>query len=156
VKGRYRGIKVLQRGVSPRIVWAAVVGSKGTTRVRGATLKAQLGLFDTWASFNRFTGKVKPTPVTAPPISPGGGTPGTSVGVAHPARMPRMGALLYGSIAPAPSKRDAVLQLELADGKWRTVRHFKLRKGGVYRLKVSLPGTYRVVAGPFQGPPLSF
>jgi SpoIID/LytB domain protein len=156
VKGRYRGIKVLQRGVSPRIVWAAVVGSKGTTRVRGATLKAQLGLFDTWASFNRFTGKVKPTPVTAPPISPGGGTPGTSVGVAHPARQPRMGALLYGSIAPAPSKRDAVLQFAMADGSWRTVRHFKLRKGGVYRLKVSLPGTYRVVAGPLKGPSLSF
>ena len=157
VKGRYRGIKVLQRGVSPRIVWAAVVGSKGTTRVRGATLEAKLGLFDTWASFNRFTGKVKPTPVTAPPISPGGGTPGTSTGVAHPAREPRMGALLYGSIAPAPapSKRKAVLQLEMADGHWRTVRRFNLRAGGVYRLKVSMPGNYRVLAGPLIGPTLS-
>jgi stage II sporulation protein D len=155
VKGRYRGIKVLQRGASPRIVWAAVVGTKGTTRVRGATLRAKLGLFDTWASFNRFSGKVKSTPVTAPPISPGGGTPGTSTGVARPARMPRMGALLYGSISPAPSKRAAVLQLAMADGKWRTVRRFHLRDGGVYRLKVSLPGTYRVVAGPLVGPSLS-
>jgi stage II sporulation protein D len=155
VKGRYKGIKVLQRGVSPRIVWAAVVGTRGTTRVRGATLEAKLGLFDTWASFNRFTGKVKPTPVTAPPISPGGGTPGTSVGFAHPAREPRMGALLYGSIAPAPSKRKAVLQLQMADGHWRTVRRFNLRNKGVYRLKVSLPGNYRVVAGPLVGPSLS-
>jgi stage II sporulation protein D len=155
VQGRYRGIKVLQRGASPRIVWAAVVGTKGTTRVRGATLRAKLGLFDTWASFNRFSGKVKSTPVTAPPISPGGGTPGTSTGFAHPARVPRMGALLYGSISPAPSKRAAVLQLQRADGTWRTVRHFQLRKGGVYRLKVSLPGTYRVVAGPLIGPSLS-
>jgi stage II sporulation protein D len=155
VKGRYKGIKVLQRGVSPRIVWAAVVGTKGTTRVRGATLEAKLGLFDTWASFNRFTGKVKPTPVTAPPISPGGGTPGTSTGVARPARAPKMGALLYGSIAPAPAKRKAVLQLQMASGEWRTVRRFQLRSGGVYRLKVSLPGTYRVVAGPLVGPSLS-
>jgi stage II sporulation protein D len=155
VQGRYRGIKVLQRGRSPRIVWAAIVGTKGTTRVRGATLRTKLGLFDTWASFNKFTGKVKTTPVTAPPISPGGGTPGTSTGVARPARLPRMGALLYGSISPAPSKRNAVLQLARADGTWRTVRHFHLRKGGVYRLKVSLPGTYRVVAGPLVGPSLT-
>jgi stage II sporulation protein D len=155
VQGRYRGIKVLQRGRSPRIVWAAIVGTKGTTRVRGATLRTKLGLFDTWASFNKFTGKVKTTPVTAPPISPGGGTPGTSTGVARPARLPRMGALLYGSISPAPSKRNAVLQLARADGTWRTVRHFHLRKGGAYRLKVSLPGTYRVVAGPLVGPSLT-
>ena len=68
-----------------------------------------------------------------------------------------MGALLYGSIAPAPapSKRKAVLQLEMADGHWRTVRRFNLRAGGVYRLKVSMPGNYRVLAGPLIGPTLS-
>ena len=66
-----------------------------------------------------------------------------------------MGALLYGSIAPAPSKRKAVLQLQMADGHWRTVRRFNLRNKGVYRLKVSLPGNYRVVAGPLVGPSLS-
>ena len=52
VKGRFRGIRVVKRGTSPRIVWADVIGSRGRTRVRGATLKDRLGLLDTWASFS--------------------------------------------------------------------------------------------------------
>jgi stage II sporulation protein D len=154
VQGKLRGIKVLQRGVSPRIVWAAVVGTRGTTRVRGATLRAKLGLFDTWASFNRFSGKVKTTPVSAPPISPGGGTPGTTASFFHPPLPPRVASLLYGSISPAPSKRTAALQMARADGSWRTVRHLRLRANGTYRIHVSRAGTYRVVAGPLVGPSL--
>src|SRR5262249_42250278 len=83
VKGKLRGIKVLKHGVSPRIVWASVVGSRGSTRARGPTLKPRLGLDDTWASFNRFSTKQKPpkpptsTPTT--PTTPGGGaSPGTA------------------------------------------------------------------------------
>ncbi len=52
VKGSYRGIEVTQRGQSPRIVWADVIGSRGRTAVRGSTLRARLGLFDTWAFFS--------------------------------------------------------------------------------------------------------
>ena len=51
VKGSFRGIRVLARGDSPRVVWAEVVGSSGVTHVRGATLEARLGLYDTWAYF---------------------------------------------------------------------------------------------------------
>src|SRR3954452_7967611 len=36
VKGQFRGIRVLKRGVSPRIVRAQVVGSRGVTLVDGA------------------------------------------------------------------------------------------------------------------------
>jgi stage II sporulation protein D len=54
VRGSFRGIRVVESGSSPRIVWADVVGSGGTIRVRGATLKARLGLYDTWASFPSF------------------------------------------------------------------------------------------------------
>ena len=45
-----------KRGVSPRIVAAEVVGSRGRTPVDGATLRARLGLFDTWANFNAING----------------------------------------------------------------------------------------------------
>src|SRR5215218_9823102 len=38
VKGRFRGVKVIRRGASPRVVAANVVGSRGTTRVTGSTL----------------------------------------------------------------------------------------------------------------------
>ena len=49
--GKFRGITVVRRGVSPRIVLADVVGTRGKTRVSGATLRSRLGLFDTWAYF---------------------------------------------------------------------------------------------------------
>src|SRR3954453_907481 len=51
VKGSFRGIKVVKRGKSPRIVAADVIGSRGRIRVSGATLRARLGLYDTWAYF---------------------------------------------------------------------------------------------------------
>ncbi len=155
VKGRLKGIKVLKRGVSPRIVWAAVVGTRGSTQVRGATLEAKLGLFDTWASFNKFSGKVKAPPTkTAPPISPGGGVPGTSAGVYRPPAHFRRVSRLVGRISPAPQRTLAALQRQGADGKWRTVHHLRLRRAGTYSAAVSAPGTYRVVAGPLIGPPL--
>jgi stage II sporulation protein D len=156
VKGRFKGIKVLKRGVSPRIVWAAVVGTRGSTQVRGATLEAKLGLFDTWASFNRFTGKVRVPPTeTAPPISPGGGVPGTTTGVYHPPAHVKQASKLVGTISPAPRKTLVALQREGADGRWRTVHHLRLRRNGGYSVAVSTPGTYRVVAGPLDGPPLA-
>ena len=52
VKGTFRGISVVQRGESPRIVYADVVGTGGRTRVTGPTLRARFGLDDTWATFN--------------------------------------------------------------------------------------------------------
>ncbi len=48
----FRGIEVLQRGTSPRIVSAYVLGSKGHTLVSGPELAARLGLYDTWAYFS--------------------------------------------------------------------------------------------------------
>jgi stage II sporulation protein D len=51
VKGALRGVEVLRRGVSPRIVSARVLGSAGATSVSGAELRARLGLYDTWAYF---------------------------------------------------------------------------------------------------------
>ena len=51
VSGSLRAIYVLQRGVSPRIVLAAVVGSKGTQFLHGSILRAKLDLKDSWAFF---------------------------------------------------------------------------------------------------------
>src|SRR3954471_17372046 len=57
VKGSFKGIRVTRRGSSPRIMTAEVVGSRGTTTTDGATLRAKLGLFDTWASFAAISGE---------------------------------------------------------------------------------------------------
>ena len=52
VHGSLLGIEVLKRGYSPRIVSAAILGSKGTTNVSGPELAAGLGLSATWAYFS--------------------------------------------------------------------------------------------------------
>lgn len=52
VQGSFKGIEVLERGSSPRIVSAEVLGSKGRTLVSGPELAARLGLYDTWAYFS--------------------------------------------------------------------------------------------------------
>jgi stage II sporulation protein D len=68
VKGKFRGIQVVKRGVSPRIVFADVVGTGGRTRVRGSTLRFRLGLFDNWASFPSLHAASHPkVAATAPP-----------------------------------------------------------------------------------------
>ncbi len=52
VKGSFRGIEVLKRGVSPRIIAAEVLGSRGNSPVSGPELAARLGLTSTWAYFS--------------------------------------------------------------------------------------------------------
>jgi SpoIID/LytB domain protein len=52
VKGSFRGIEVLQRGTSPRIVAAEVLGSRGNSPVSGPELAARLGLTSAWAYFS--------------------------------------------------------------------------------------------------------
>ncbi len=52
VKGSFRGIEVLKRGVSPRIITAEVLGSGGDSAVSGPELEARLGLDSAWAYFS--------------------------------------------------------------------------------------------------------
>jgi len=51
VKGKLVGIRVVQRGSSPRIMSAVVVGTAGTTTVTGAQLQSAFGLLSPWAHF---------------------------------------------------------------------------------------------------------
>ncbi len=51
VKGRFKGIKVIRRGVSPRIVKAKVLGSGGATKVSGSDLRARFSGRSTWMTF---------------------------------------------------------------------------------------------------------
>jgi stage II sporulation protein D len=82
VRGSFRGIEVLRRGYSPRIVAAYVLGSSGRTEVGGAELASRLGLNATWAYFSVRTAKgLQAEPdlshYTAPPAgapAPGGET----------------------------------------------------------------------------------
>jgi stage II sporulation protein D len=49
--GKLRKIDVIDRGKSPRVVRAKVVGSKSSEIVSGDTLRSRLGLRSTWAKF---------------------------------------------------------------------------------------------------------
>jgi len=53
LRGRLREIRVTQRGDSPRIDYARLIGSGGASTIRGDTLAAALGLYDRWAYFKR-------------------------------------------------------------------------------------------------------
>jgi stage II sporulation protein D len=115
VKGELRRITVLQRGRSPRVVRAQVVGTRGRTPVTGPQLRARLGLYDTWARFTVITAHA----VRGDGRSAGGrgsapGGPGTGGamprGVAAPAAAPALGA------APAVRAGGARAALALGVG----------------------------------------
>jgi stage II sporulation protein D len=53
LRGKLRNITVTQRGTSPRIVRADLIGSGGTTSVNGPQLRSSLSLPDTWAFFKK-------------------------------------------------------------------------------------------------------
>src|SRR5205823_3759988 len=114
-----RGIRVLQRGVSPRIISAEVLGTRATTPVSGATLRAKLGLYDTWAYFTTVTsGKAKPNGDSPPQqaLDPSGGAIG-SAAIAGSARSSRA---LSGSVLPG--RRGATLRVQaLRGGRWVSV-----------------------------------
>jgi stage II sporulation protein D len=53
VRGKLKNIVVTQRGSSPRIVHANLIGTGGTTTVDGPDLRDALGLPDSWAFFKK-------------------------------------------------------------------------------------------------------
>jgi SpoIID/LytB domain protein len=93
VRGSFRGIEVLRRGVSPRIVAAEVLGSRGDVPVSGPELEERLGLQSAWAYFSVRSGArvtrepdvsgqspfappaPESPPASAPPATPGAASP---------------------------------------------------------------------------------
>ena len=140
VKGSFKGIRVVKRGVSPRIMTAEVVGSRGVTPVDGATLRAKFGLFDTWAYFTSISSKA------TTPTSPSGGAEAPRP-FAMAARAP-VGALRGTVIADASR---ATVQVRRA-GAWVEVGTVALGRSGAYRWNASAHGSYRLVVGEVAGP----
>ena len=142
VKGRFRGITVAKRGVSPRVVRAVVRGSGGSTAVNGTTLKARLGLFDTWAYFSTVTSS------RGRPAARAGARSWTARLV--PER--RAAGVVQGAIDPKPAG-TARLERRVR-GRWRAVRKVETTVGGRFRTPVRQRGTYRVRAGKAAVPPV--
>jgi stage II sporulation protein D len=165
VKGSFRGIKVVHRGASPRIVQAVVLGSKGRTTVSGPTLRKRFGLADSWVYFRYISTTVKKAP-PAPPVelapatdpaapSPTGGvTPiAPSAKAARAAAV--IGPVLSGQVVPARVGAPITIQVRRG-GSWRTVVKSTISgQAGRYRTMVPGPGIYRVVYAGIAGPQIT-
>jgi stage II sporulation protein D len=159
VKGKLRTVKVVQRGVSPRIVKAQVVGTKGVTEVTGSQLRFKLGLYDTWAYFIAIkTGQdgapapdAAPNPAPAPAPNGGSSPPAATAARAAWVRKvvgPRQ-LILSGSVSP---RSDRVLVQTLAGGGWAPIGQGTTDAQGRYSMLVPTPGLYRVLANGAVGP----
>jgi stage II sporulation protein D len=156
VKGRLKSVKVTKRGVSPRIVDAQVIGTRGTVDVTGPQLRSRLGLYDTWAYFVTIKsgqGDASPQPQEQPTndmqVTDGGGVTASS---AWWRRVAEPGArTLYVTGAVSPVTKRITLQ-QLADRTWKTVGYGTADARGRYALLVESTGTYRVLANGGVGP----
>jgi SpoIID/LytB domain protein len=97
VKGAFRGIEVLRRGVSPRIISAVILGSRGLTPVSGPELAGLLGLGSPWVYFSVQNGhsiraepdrSAHPSAPQAPAVPPAPAPPPTPMGPQGGAQAP--------------------------------------------------------------------
>ena len=142
VRGAFERVVVTQRGVSPRIVRAQVVGTRGRTRVTGPQLKARLGLPDTWATF------VDVSTVAAPAGPPLAAAVGVGDGVAV---RTQAACAVRGAIAPATPGAPLAAQVQRS-GRWHAAAATSLRRGGGYAVVLPHSGTYRVRYRGLAGP----
>lgn len=139
-RGRFKAIKVVKRGVSPRVIAADVVCSRGRTRTNGSTLRFRLGLYDSWLTVTRATS------------SKGKRSEDLSV--------PAVGSLLHpptitGSFSPRP-RVVSVERLDERTGRWRLVARGLTNRAGAYRVPLYRPGSYRASAGGVVAPTVTF
>jgi stage II sporulation protein D len=133
--GAFQRIKVLQRGVSPRVVRARVVGSAGSRTVTGPQVRSALGLRDTWFTHYRVASSASRARSARP----------ASWGPRPPMRS------LSGQFQPAP--RTHVLRVERRlNGRWQRAARVRTTRTGRYRVALSARGLYRVRYAAVTGP----
>ncbi len=154
-KGSFVGIRVLKQGVSPRVITAAVVGTKGSTTVSGTELQHIFGLLTNYEMFDTIT-----------TLAGSGGASATRKAAADPAAQTKAvvalvplvdsilaGALpgLHGTVFPAPA--GAMLTVQALEGQtWKTVTRSQVGKGSGYDVALPGRGTYRIVYDGINGP----
>ncbi len=157
VKGNLIGIRVTKHGVSPRIITARVVGTRGTTTMTGSQLQSALGLLSTWASFTTISTTPGRAATAAEARSAGAPRHVSAQARAVMALVPLVDELvgaaagLHGSVFPAPAHGKVAVQLRTRHG-WRTVLHARVGAHGGYDTALPGPGTYRIVFAGLSGP----
>jgi stage II sporulation protein D len=125
-KGSLRAVYTVQRGSSPRIVKAALIGSGGVKFMDGNELRMKLGLNSTWAVFTSMS--ISPAPRDHASISAGGSL------------------TLKGRIYPALAPGATVKLLFSYDGKWRS------RSVATTRASETLGGGYKATYSEYSEP----
>jgi stage II sporulation protein D len=133
--GRLRKVRVIKRGVSPRVVRARVYGTAGTATVSGPTIRSRLGLPDSWVYFTKVTSS-RVRQASRKPVAAG--------------RTPEP-YILAGAHRPAPRGRRLGIERRF-DGRWKHIGAATTTRGGRYRVELRFPGTYRVRRGAVLGP----
>jgi stage II sporulation protein D len=148
VKGKFRGIRVTKRGVSPRVISAVVVGSRGKTQVTGTQLETAFALPSTWMRFTTISSAKKKRPKL----------PRAALdhifSVAVQAELRSHAEGLTGFVFPA--SKGSVLTAQRHVGKhWRTFKRLRAGVGGSYTLAITRSGTYRVMFAGAVGPTIT-
>jgi stage II sporulation protein D len=147
VQGKLRGIRVTQRGVSPRVVAALVVGTRGKTPVTGPQLEQLFGLPSTYMRFTIITSV--PVPKPAVPVAAVDHLRLRSATVE--AQLRSATRRLTGAVSPAARGSVVTVQRDTAKG-WRTLRRVRVDAEGSYGLAIAARGTYRIVYAGVTGP----
>jgi stage II sporulation protein D len=117
VKGSLQAVYRVERGVSPRIVKAAIIGSGGTTFMHGSTLRAKLSLNSAWANVRSLS--IAPTVADEVAIAKG------------------VSVSLEGRVFPALSSGAPVRLYVGTGGTWRS------QEVATVRGSLSLPEGYK-------------
>jgi stage II sporulation protein D len=156
VKGTLIGIKVTKHGVSPRVISAQVIGTKGSTQVSGGQLQRAFGLLTTYATFTTITtlpGRA-PQPVSSARRLPSGSAQSQAVVALVPLVDNLVaGAVLgiHGSVYPGVKGVSVAIQRS-QNGSWHTVATVQTAADGSYDAPLDSAGTYRIVYRGLDGP----
>ncbi len=162
VDGRLRGIRILKRGVSPRIIEAQVIGTKGTATATGIQLEKDLATPSTWMSFTTISTRGVQTTSTTPKAtttstttSTTGGSGGVGVGGRARGRVEASRDTcrcatagrrykVAGAVYPAAAGTAISVQRDSHRG-WRRVGTGAVSRRGTYSVTVPSSGEYRVL-----------
>lgn len=169
--GSLEGIRVLRHGVSPRVILAEVLGTRGSRRVSGKELQRRFGLLTDWEVFTTLSAAPGPAPSGN---GSGGSAAAAAAAVTSAARaaaraqtqamtalVPLIDTMLvqaitglHGAVIPAPA--GARIEVQLRErGRWQTVARPHLGSGGDFDLPLPGRGTYRVRYGTLSSPSIA-
>jgi stage II sporulation protein D len=154
VKGSLIGIQVTRHGASPRILTAQVVGTLGRASLSGASLQGDFSLPTASAAFTTITSVVGSHSSRSlnDSVFPSSGLSRNLNDSVFPGS--HLIRSLNGSVFPALPGVSIAVQVLAASG-WHTMAQTKLGPGGGFQAGLVAAGSYRIVFGGLDGPPVS-